>query len=423
MHACARALLRRTSPLRALQTQFPSRTASLTTLAWGNADHNVLGLPHSALVNESETFGYFVPYPTPIPSLQRFHITTASISASHAAFVRADGSLLTSGFADHGQLGRDPLTPISPHPQVVPGISDAIDVACGARHTVVLSRDGTVCCFGDNNRGQLGIPPSDSNTSTTRTATPTRVDALLHGGHRIVAVAAGDDFSLALDENARLLTWGCNRNGQLGHGLSHAHPPGWTGDALGFVFGERTACSHSPRIVSALANTKIARVFPGKRHVVAIDTAGRAFAWGNGRHFTLGTESEGDVFEPQPAFSDMRLQKVAAGGLHAVLLDQGGSVWTIGENASGCLGLGYSASEGVQTQPVRLDIPGVVTDVAAGWRISAAIVNGRLVTWGSCAAGALGDGGEVDQWAPSHTSTRAKQLFIGSGGSSMLAVT
>jgi len=41
-------------------------------------------------------------------------------------------------------------------PGVVSGITDAIAVAAGSRHTCVLLNGGTVQCLGNNSYGQLG---------------------------------------------------------------------------------------------------------------------------------------------------------------------------------------------------------------------------------------------------------------------------
>jgi alpha-tubulin suppressor-like RCC1 family protein len=39
---------------------------------------------------------------------------------------------------------------------MVPGIDDAIRVACGSDHTCVLHEDGEMSCWGNNEYGQLG---------------------------------------------------------------------------------------------------------------------------------------------------------------------------------------------------------------------------------------------------------------------------
>jgi alpha-tubulin suppressor-like RCC1 family protein len=54
----------------------------------------------------------------------------------------------------------------------VPGISDAIDLATGAKHTCVLRANGEVWCWGNNDHGQLG------DGTTLRRFDPVRVIGL-----------------------------------------------------------------------------------------------------------------------------------------------------------------------------------------------------------------------------------------------------
>jgi alpha-tubulin suppressor-like RCC1 family protein len=44
--------------------------------------------------------------------------------------------------------------------------STAVGVACGARHMLVLRRDGSLWASGDNSALQLALPPSIGGTST-----------------------------------------------------------------------------------------------------------------------------------------------------------------------------------------------------------------------------------------------------------------
>jgi hypothetical protein len=76
-------------------------------------------------------------------------------------------------------------------------------VATGAYHSVALKADGTVYTWGYNGYGQLG-----DNSATDRHS-PVRV-IKSGGGYltNIVAVAAGDHHSLALDANGVVWAWG-----------------------------------------------------------------------------------------------------------------------------------------------------------------------------------------------------------------------
>lgn len=76
---------------------------------------------------------------------------------------------------------------------------------------MILTKEGKVMVAGKSNRGALGL---GDDLKETHTFTEVEFNT---GGSKIVKLAAGDDFNLALDENGRLHSWGYNRTGQLGH--------------------------------------------------------------------------------------------------------------------------------------------------------------------------------------------------------------
>lgn len=381
--------------------------------AWGNGDCGQLGLPRTALQEEVDTFGALSTRPTAIPLLRRYQVLAAAGSFGHSAFVRADGTLFTMGLGTSGQLGEGETDEES-GVREVRGLPRVIDVACGSRHTLVLTEEGVVYGFGEGGMGQLG---GDGGV----------VEGLLRGGHRIVGVGAGDDFSVAVCEEGSVYTWGHGGQGRLGHGRIIG------GGVVRFLVGEGGSWGDGvewgPRKVRGLQGVRVAKVFVGKHHVVAVDKEGRAFVWGSGRHFQLGNGEEGDVYEPVEGFTGLgKVERVAIGGTHSLVLTRGGRVYAVGMNGHGCLGLGYEQSVGMVKEAVQIGVVGFAVDVAAGWCVSGAVVcekgrgtKGEVVMWGCGGAGALGNGDVVDHWAPVRIGLRARRVVIGSGASSVLA--
>jgi len=118
----------------------------------------------------------------------------------------AKGPAYAWGSNTHGQLGfAGSSTSI---PTKVAGVGQAIAVAAGQRHSLVVSRDGTVWAFGDNRDGQLG----------TGTTDPSQDAVPVTGLSGAVAVAAGYDHSLAVLADGSVLGWGDDTNGELGLG-------------------------------------------------------------------------------------------------------------------------------------------------------------------------------------------------------------
>lgn len=380
--------------------------------AWGNADCGQLGLPRAALQEEVETFGALSKRPVAIPVLRGWGVRMVSGSYGHSAFVRADGVLLTVGLGTSGQLGEGVVDAES-GVREVGGLGGVVGVACGSRHTLVLTEEGVVYGFGEGGMGQLG---GEGGV----------VEGLLRGGHRIVDVGAGDDFSVAVCEEGGVYTWGCGGQGRLGHGRVSG------GGIVGFLTGGGGSAGEverMPRKVRGLEGVKVSRVFAGKHHVVAIDREGGAFVWGGGRHFVLGTGEEKDVYEPVEGLRGLGgVAKVAPGGMHSLVLTRAGRVYAVGVDGHGCLGLGYGDRIGVAREGVEVVGLGFASDVAAGWCVSGAVLGdkrggrrGEVVMWGCGAAGALGNGDVVDHWTPVSIGLRATGVVIGSAGSSVLA--
>ena len=102
---------------------------------------------------------------------------------------------------------------LSPYPtqvplfQALPGLRVA-QVAAGKQHSLALTEAG-VYAWGDNRFGQLGVGKAVARSSTPR---------LVPGLGQAVGVACGQFHSLARDAEGRLMTWGWGVHGQLGLG-------------------------------------------------------------------------------------------------------------------------------------------------------------------------------------------------------------
>jgi alpha-tubulin suppressor-like RCC1 family protein len=96
-----------------------------------------------------------------------------------------------------------------------------VDVRCGREHCLMLTSSGRVFAAAAStlsypSRGQLGIP----GLSWTRRPAGVPYDAPHHvtalEGRHVVAIAAGENHSVALDRQGTVWTWGDNTYGQLG---------------------------------------------------------------------------------------------------------------------------------------------------------------------------------------------------------------
>jgi alpha-tubulin suppressor-like RCC1 family protein len=259
---------------------------------------------------------------------------------------------------------------------------------------ILLPSGGTgVACWGDNQKGQLGIggpaleqvDRTDGINGIVRPVTD-GTDAApkdsigdpfvgLHG------VTCGADFACALDALGQIFCWGANDAGQLG-----------TGQANRTSSGVATLVSGG-----ILANG----LFAGARHACALDRRNRVFCWGEGSKGQLGQEPSRQSPEP------LRVGRLAATRLALgrdftlAAPEDASDVLGFGENAYGQLATGNRISSNVPVTSVGLELARV--SLLASGPMAAhtcAIRDQSLVCWGANPLGQLGDGTRIDRTQP-----------------------
>lgn len=232
---------------------------------------------------------------------------------------------------------------------------------------------------------------------------------------KVLDLAAGRDHSLVLRAQAGLLGWGGDGTGRLPlpAGVCSASD---TENSMVFI-------SHQP----------LRQITAGAGSSLALDTQGRAYAWGANRaglggqqgsitestprllhglpaiehisgseFFALALSKEGQLFHwgllPGGAqtqnIAPARVQQApacltcSAGGSHALAIDRQRTIWAWGSNTAGQLGLGHLKD---QATPIRLPALKRMKAVAAGSSHSLALdTNGSVWAWGSNQHGQLG---------------------------------
>jgi cysteine-rich repeat protein len=134
---------------------------------------------------------------------------SVSAGASHTCAIHADGSLACWGLNDIGQLGDD-TTGQKSVPTAVAG-NDWTVVGAGGTHTCAIKTDGSLWCWGDNSTGQLGDGTTSGHLQPTKVTTPAGPWA---------ALALGNGHTCASLSTGSLYCWGDNSKGQLGDGTT-----------------------------------------------------------------------------------------------------------------------------------------------------------------------------------------------------------
>ncbi|CAN0285211.1 unnamed protein product, partial [Discosporangium mesarthrocarpum] len=194
----------------------------------------------------------------------------ATCGSYHTAAVTDTGELYTWGGGMYGKLGHGNE---KGHPQpsrvdylVEEGVR-VTQIACGSRHTVVLTDKGQVYTWGDKENGVVGHTDSDGHQHVPRI-----LDSLR--GKRVKQITACGFHTAALANEGEVFTWGEGKFGRLGHGT------------------ERNQLV--PRMVEALMGKHVGHVSCGGFHSAAILETGELYTWGGGEHGQVYTFGNGD---------------------------------------------------------------------------------------------------------------------------------
>jgi alpha-tubulin suppressor-like RCC1 family protein len=187
-------------------------------------------------------------------------VTAISAGGTHSVALRRDGTVWTWGHNYQGQLGDGTRSAAYYQgrlvPQAVAGVTGAQSIAAGGSHTIVLGSDGTLWGWGANGEGQLGDGTFQDRLAPVQVA---------KGLGDVVAIAAGDAYTLALRRDGTVWAWGANWNNRLGDGT-----------------GENRA---EPVQVTGLDG---AVAVGASFHSLALRRDGTVWAWGSNDHAQLG---------------------------------------------------------------------------------------------------------------------------------------
>uniref|UniRef100_A0A671EY14 Serine/threonine-protein kinase Nek8 n=1 Tax=Rhinolophus ferrumequinum TaxID=59479 RepID=A0A671EY14_RHIFE len=181
--------------------------------AWGRGDGGRLGLG----TRESHS----CPQQVPMPPGQEAQRVVCGIDSS--MILTVPGQALACGSNRFNKLGLDQLSPgeePAPHQQVEEALSftplgsapldqeSLLSVDLGTAHSAAVTASGDCYTFGSNQHGQLG-------TSARRVSrAPCQVQGLQ--GVKIVMVACGDAFTVAIGTEGEVYSWGKGARGRLG---------------------------------------------------------------------------------------------------------------------------------------------------------------------------------------------------------------
>jgi alpha-tubulin suppressor-like RCC1 family protein len=322
-----------------------------TVWTWGSGDSGRLG----ANLGERNTPGQVLT-----------NVRAISTRVGHGLAVKQDGTVWTWGRGGSGQLGYTVFTH-SATPTAVAGLTTVVAAAAGENHSLVLKADGTVWAFGDNQFGQLG-----NGGTPTFSIAPVQVSVLAG----VTAIAAGDDFSLALGSDGAgggiVWAWGKNARGQLGDGT----------------------LVNTVRPVRVRNLTNIKAIAAGGLFATVLLANGEIWSWGANDWGQLGAGHDVDSSLPVRAHPIADGRTIVGGSLHtASSFGADGTWWAWGRMVQGEAGGPSAHLTNEAWVPQRVTSFPSPTVVAMGNAFGFAVkTDGSLWAMGANPLGQLGNG-------------------------------
>lgn len=297
-------------------------------------------------------------------------------SGGHKFVLTNEGVLYAWGDNQYGQLGFAPdtdygYTPSNTNkPTIVDGTWSKI--AAGGKHSAAISSDGHLYVTGWNGSGQLGLGDTINRTEWTETATD----------KTFTDVACGNDFTLAIAADGTLWStgWGKTDWTQLADGKTFTQVSA-NMDMWGALASDGTI-NYTGAEGNIIDTSKIWSRCPHYMQIAASGNSGDLLALG-----TDGSVTDWDSYSKEPYddnLKELKNVKTIAAGYHsyyAITMD--GHLWTWGWNGEGQLADGKTVDglywQNLYSKPVDTGLTAGM--VAAGDR-DALIVGKQVIIAG-----------------------------------------
>ncbi len=349
-------------------------TGSVVSVAFG--EHHSIMLKSNGRVSTAGSGVYGELFSTQVssvakPVLVSKNMAIYSAGTDHAAAIDVDGNLYTWGNNDKGQLGTGKTTS-SQKPVKIKLDSEAANVWCGNKTTIVQTTDNNVYVFGDNSGCMLGMKTRSGNITT-----PTLNEYL--SGDVIDKIVFSDGFALALIRGA-VWGWGKNASNRLGSSTSKT-----------IEYAEQ---------LDDTISSGIADIAAGANHCFAVTSGGELYGWGSNSFKQLGVDTTSRVVETPELIeildkkkNTLGVIKVAASGNHTLIAASDGAVYGWGENNSGELG----TDSGRVRTPEKVSVSG--DEVFTSGSFSAVLDGDDLYMSGANSSGQLGNGSTKNEYS------------------------
>ena len=303
-----------------------------------------------------------------------------------------DGSVLTAGFNDNNELGRQGKRSVLSRVEALEAFR-VCDVALGGNFVILSLKDGRTVSWGKNDMGQLGLGSGHRDDVSKPKLASILTDA---GG--VVQLCAGANHCVAIARSGAVYTWGANRKGQLGDGFLNS--------------------SATPKILPQLRHRPVISIACGEAFTLALTVGGNVYSWGDNAQGQLGQQDTVMRLRPEliRSLRACRAISIAAGRSHSMAIaPHNGLLFAWGNNFFGQLGIVHTTSD--SNTPKFIDVPTVVEklrpnpekkgndypiEVSCGSAHTIVLLRDltSVYTFGCGSSGQLGNGSSATQYVP-----------------------
>ncbi|CAH1759875.1 6912_t:CDS:2 [Entrophospora sp. SA101] len=291
------------------------------------------------------------------------------------------GKIFIFGSNEIGQLGFDPeAIGTVKRPRVLESLGkNIVAISISSLHNVAIDNQGKAYSWGCNDEGALG-----RNTDKIDEFTPAQVEGV--DDVVIVKAACGDNITFLLSDEGVLYAAGTyfDENGQLGFSQEQLFQR------------QKTFTKYKP-----VQHLKFNDVACGENHTLAITKNHELYVWGWGGMFQLGRRfnprlhGKGSGLAPERIMKNVK--QVFCGSWNSFVIDENNKLYVWGLNNYGQCGFDPKKKESIVC-PTLLDLgyDGTVKEVAAGQHHAVILFeDGKMFSFGRCDDGQLGIDNEI----------------------------
>eukprot|EP01083_Nonionella_stella_P307226 1079064_1 len=242
--------------------------------------------------------------PQELPPFSAYKAVHVAVGKLHSLILTEDGNVWSFGRGDLGALGH-PETEDVISPKLIKALEDEYitHIWCGNEHNCAVSKSG------------LGVDAAEKVVMI-----PTKVD--LMGLSNAIYTDNGNDFTLVLTRQGRVVSFGSGYKGKLGHADEMDEP--------------------TPKLIEALSSKRIVDIGCGWDHSLCVTDDGELYSFGYGQFGQLGFGGDTvcQLIPKKVQYFDVEVVSCAGGASHSAVVTSDGMLFMFGKGGHGELGQG-----------------------------------------------------------------------------------